>query len=463
MKSSKEISDFPSLFKQHIDEKLARFQAILESLDYDQIIIGSGSGNLQFQDDMAYPFKANPYFREWMPLDKRSNCFLQIQRNTLKPRLYLSCKEDIWHTAPQELPIEFSQHIEITEYSNIETLKDTMLKHQDRLLFINETNDFDIPDNHWNPRQALSAIDFQRRSKTAYEQACIRQATKLAVPAHRAAECAFMAGATELEIASAYLSACKKSENDMPYAIIAGINEHAAVLHHHQLNSQPVEPRSFLIDAGVQYNNYASDITRTYAFDKGSDFSAMIQCLDIAQQQLVEEGGIGKSPMDLQFLAQQKIAEILIDFKLLKVSVEQALDNNIINTFFPHGLGHHLGSNVHDKGSRLANPQGDLISASKKYPNLRASAPMQANQVYTVEPGIYFIPSLLNKLRVNQPNSVDWDQIENWIPYGGIRIEDNIILHADGRLENITRQAFKIKKPKNRKILRSSTSLERNS
>ena len=188
MKSSKEISDFPSLFKQHIDEKLARFQAIIESLDYDQIIIGSGSGNLQFQDDMAYPFKANPYFREWMPLDKRSNCFLQIQRNTPKPRLYLSCKEDIWHTAPQELPIEFSQHIEITEYSSIETLKDTMLKHQDRLLFINETNDFDIPDNQWNPRQALSAIDFQRRSKTAYEQACIRQATKLAVTEHRAAE-----------------------------------------------------------------------------------------------------------------------------------------------------------------------------------------------------------------------------------------------------------------------------------
>ena len=66
-------------------------------------------------------------------------------------------------------------------------------------------------------------------------------------------------------------------------------------------------------------------------------------------------------------------------------------------------------------------------------------------------------------MRVNQPDSVDWDQIENWIPFGGMRIEDNIILHADGRLENITRQAFKIQKPKNRKIIRSSTSLERNS
>ena len=67
---------------------------------------------------------------------------------------------------------------------------------------------------------------------------------------------------------------------------------------------------------------------------------------------------------------------------------------------------------------------------------------MQVNQVYTVEPGIYFIPSLLDKLRAQQPDSLDWNQIEHWIPFGGIRIEDNIILHADGRIENITRQAF---------------------
>lgn len=443
MESALHISDLPSLFKQHIDEKLARFQVILAASEYNHLIIGSGSWKLQFQDDMAYPFKANPYFREWLPLDKRSHCFLHIQSSAHKPRLYLLCKEDIWHTTPQELPKEFSEHLEVIHFVNTDELKNTICKHQEDLIFINETNDFDMPENQWNPTQVLNAIDYQRRSKTAYEHACIRQATRLAVPAHRAAESAFMAGATELEIASTYLSACKKSENEMPYAIIAGINEHAAILHHHQLNSQPVEPRSFLIDAGVQYNNYASDITRTYAYDKGSDFFAMIEHLDNAQQQLVAEGGIGKSPMDLQFSAQQKIAQILIEFKLLKVSVEQALDSNIINTFFPHGLGHHLGSNVHDKGSRLANPQGDLVAASKKYPNLRASAPMQANQVYTVEPGIYFIPSLLNKLRVNQPDSVDWDQIEHWIPFGGIRIEDNIILHENNQKENITREAFK--------------------
>ena len=431
-----------NLFQQHIVEKVARFQSILETLDLDQIVIGSGSKKLQFQDDMAYPFKANPYFREWLPMDKRGNCYLRIQRNSNKPTLYLLCAEDIWHSAPQNLPDDYCQHIEIVEYTTIDELKKYLGNAAQKPVLINETNDLDIANAQWNPQQLLHAIDFQRRSKTDYEHACIRQANYLAVPAHRAAEQAFMAGASELEIASAYLSACKCSENEMPYAIIAGINENAAVLHHHQLNNQAVKPRSFLIDAGVQYNNYASDITRTYAYDKGSDFCAMINSLDTVQQQLVAAGGIGESPMELHGLAQQKIAQILIDFKILKISAEQALEKKIINAFFPHGLGHHLGSNVHDKGSRLANPDGEIIAASKKYPNLRASTPMVANQVYTVEPGIYFIPALLKKLRADQPSTVDWNEIENWIPFGGIRIEDNIILHKNGEIENITRQAF---------------------
>jgi Xaa-Pro dipeptidase len=436
-------TDISDLFQQHIVEKVARFQLMLEKLGWDEIVIGSGGGKVQFQDDMAYPFKVNPYFREWMPLDKRHNCFLLIQRGSDKPKLYLSCVEDIWHSAPQTLADNYSQHIDIIEYDSVDKLKKYLGKNQNKQVLINETNDLEITEAQWNPQQVLHAIDFQRRHKTAYEHACVRQATYEAVPAHRAAEQAFRAGASELEIASAYLSACKCSENEMPYAIIAGINENAAVLHHHQLNNQPVTPRSFLIDAGVQFNNYASDITRTYAFDRGSEFAAMIASLDKVQQELVCAGAIGKSPMDLQVLAQQKLAQILIDFKLLKVSIEQALEKKIINSFFPHGLGHHLGSSVHDKGSRLANAGGELIASSKKYPNLRASAPMVANQIYTVEPGIYFIPTLLEKLRSKEPSCVNWRNIKNWIPFGGIRIEDNIILHEDDRLENITRQAFK--------------------
>jgi Xaa-Pro dipeptidase len=431
------------LYAQHCAQKMSRFQAILEAVDCDEIIIGSGRSNLQFQDDIAYPFKANPYFREWIPLDQRADCYLRIQRNVDRPKLYLLVAEDIWHTQPQELPQGFDNSLEIIEYTSIEALKKQLVDHGNNILLINENNDLGVPEDAWNSQQLLYQIDFQRRTKTAYEHACVRRANQLAVPAHRAAEQAFMAGASELEIASAYLSACNCGESHMPYAIIAGINENAAVLHHHQLNRQRVPARSFLIDAGVQFNNYASDITRTYAYDRASDFAAMIERLDCIQQQLVAEGAIGKSPLDLHVLSQYKIAQLLIDFKLLNSSAEQVVEQGVISTFYPHGLGHHLGCNVHDKGTRLANAQGDLMPVSEKYPKLRAGAPMVANQVYTVEPGVYFIPALLDKLRNSAQSSlVDWQALASWIPYGGIRIEDNIILHADNSLENITRQAF---------------------
>lgn len=431
------------LYGDHIKQKLSRFRAILETTDFERLIIGSGSEKIQFLDDMAYPFKTNPYFREWVPLKACANYYLCIDSASEKPKLYIFCKEDIWHSAPQKLADSYAQYLDIFEYSSIEALAKQFANQSAKTALINETNDLNIAAEKWNPLQLLNAIDFQRRSKTDYEHACVREANRLAVPAHLAAKDAFMKGASELEIASAYLQACYCAENEMPYAIIAGINENAGVLHHHQLNNQTVDPHSLLIDAGVQFNHYASDITRTYAFDSDSDFASMIYALDNAQQNLVNEAAIGKSPMDLHVRSQYAIASILKEFNIVKVSVEEMVEKKIIHTFYPHGLGHHLGCNVHDRGSRLASAQGDEVAKSEKYPHLRASAPMVENQVYTVEPGVYFIPALLDKLQVSEnKNAVNWSQIEHWKKYGGIRIEDNIILHANGYIENVTRAAF---------------------
>ena len=433
----------PLLYAQHCQEKLTRFQTILEATGYDAIIIGSGHSKVQFQDDMPYPFFANPYFREWVPLGKRAGSFIQISSTSTKPRLFLLIIEDIWHTPPQNLPDGYGDALEVFEYSHVDELQKQLLREDQTIALLNETNDLGVSADHLNPQTVLNQIDFQRRSKTAYEQDCIRTANQIAAPAHRAAEQAFRSGASELEIAAAYLAACNCSENEMPYGIIAGVNEHAAVLHHHNLSKDTREPRSFLIDAGVACNGYAADITRTYAYDTGSDFAAMIEQLDRAQQELVALGSIGACPLELHVQSQFKIAQLLIAFNILQLSAEQAVDKGIINSFYPHGLGHHLGCNVHDKGSQLANPQGDQIPASKTHPNLRASAAMVANQVYTVEPGVYFIPALLDKLRVSdQTNSINWAELERWITYGGIRIEDNIILHSDNSLENMTRAAF---------------------
>lgn len=429
------------LYRQHINEKKARFQGILEATGYQGILIGSGETKMQFQDDMAYPFKANPYFREWAPLATRAGCYLHITAAASKPTLFLLTREDIWHTAPEYLPDGFDQAFEIIEYSDTGEIKKTLADTKTAL--INEVNTLEIAAEHWNPQALLHHIDYQRRGKTSYEQACVRDANRRAVPAHRAAHQAFMAGASEVQIAAAYLSACDCRESEMPYGIIAGVNEHAAVLHHHNLFKQPQTPRSFLIDAGVEVNGYASDITRTYAYDPGSDFAAMIALMDKTQLALCAQGSIGKSPVDIHILSQHRIADILIEFDILKMSAEAAVENDIAASFYPHGLGHHLGCNVHDKGAQLANAQGDLLPPPEKYPKLRSGAPMVANQIYTVEPGLYFIPAYLEKLKAGEhANLINWSRVDEFVPYGGIRIEDNIVLHADGSLENLTRDAF---------------------
>ena len=432
-----------NLYSQHLAEKLSRFQSILAETGFDEIVIGSGDSKMQFADDMAYPFKANPYFREWLPLARRAGCYLQISAGASKPRLFLLTVEDIWHTAPETLPADFEQGLEVIEYASIKELKLHLSQAEGGTAFINETNKLGLAAEFWNPKKVTDQIDFQRRAKTPYEQECVREANRQAAPAHRAAYQAFMAGASELEIAAAFLAACNQSENEMPYGIIAGVNEHAAVLHHHDLFKQPQAPRSFLIDAGVAVNGYASDITRTYAFDKGSDFAEMIVVMDAVQLELVAAGGLGKSPIDLNVLSHLRVAEVLRQFDILNVSAEEAFEADITAAFYPHGLGHHLGCNVHDRGSNLASAQGDLLPASEKYPKLRSSAAMVANQIHTVEPGLYFIPALLAKLRAgNNSSKINWSRVDDFLPFGGIRIEDNIIVHADGLLENLTRDAF---------------------
>lgn len=438
------MTDQAALYAQHLTEKMRRFQTILAATGFDEIVIAAGDAKIQFADDSAYPFIPNPYFREWVPLGKRTGSFLQISADSDTPRLFLLCVEDIWHTAPQSLPHGFEQGLEIVEYASAGDLKKQLGKREGGTAFISEVNSLGVAAECWNPKAVTDQIDYQRPAKTTYEQECVREANRQAVPAHRAAQTAFMAGASELEIAAAYLRACNSSENEMPYGIIAGVNEHAAVLHHHNLDKQPRPPRSFLIDAGVAVHGYASDITRTYAYDSGSDFAAMIAAMDTRQQQLAAGGGIGKSPVDLHVLSHHKAAEVLGEFDLISVSTEEAFASGITATFYPHGLGHHLGCNVHDKGGNLANAQGELLPPPEKHPKLRGAAPMVANQIHTVEPGLYFIPALLDKLRQTEHASkINWARVDDFSPYGGIRIEDNIIVHADGSLENLTRTAFR--------------------
>ena len=147
------------LYKQHIAEKMTRFQGILEATGYQSILIGSGETKMQFKDDMAYPFTANPYFREWVPLATRASCYLQIKAGASKPQLFLLTVEDIWHTAPESLPPGFEQSFEIIEYETVDEVKKCLGANA---AFINETNTLEAVAEHWNPQAVIHQIDYQQ-------------------------------------------------------------------------------------------------------------------------------------------------------------------------------------------------------------------------------------------------------------------------------------------------------------
>lgn len=169
-----------------------------------------------------------------------------------------------------------------------------------------------IDEAHQNPQAVLNFLHYHRAYKSEYEQACMREAQKIAVDGHQAALEAFRAGMSEFDINLAYLSATGQGENDVPYDNIIALNRHAAVLHYTHLERRaPSEMHSFLIDAGAEFHGYAADLTRTYAANGQSDFAALVAEVNQAQQALIAtlQTGVRYTDYNLQF--HQRLAAIL--------------------------------------------------------------------------------------------------------------------------------------------------------
>jgi len=293
-----------------------------------------------------------------------------------------------------------------------------------------------------NPASALNILHFDRGVKTAYEIECMRAASRRAVKGHRKAAKSFQTGRSEFDIHLDYCRAVGQADLELPYGNIIALNENGAVLHYqHQSRSKPAEGRSFLIDAGASIFGYASDITRTYAKEDG-EFSNLIARFDQLQQELVAEVRAGFDFAQLHILCHRKIAELLVEFKLAKGSTDALIEAGVTAAFYPHGLGHLLGIQVHDVGGHMGDDSGTIIDPPSGHPFLRLTRTLKVDQVLTIEPGLYVIDMLQESLVGTPAHGMINRQRLAWLrPYGGIRIEDNVRVLADG-CENLTRDAF---------------------
>ncbi|MCP8687943.1 Xaa-Pro dipeptidase [Marinobacterium sedimentorum] len=431
------------LFEHHIQTLRARFDRILADAGLDALLLGSGTAPRRFLDDTQYPFRAHPPFVQWLPhLTEHPGSWLLLRPGQM-PVLYLYCPDDFWHQTPEAPNGDWTTEFEIECFADTGALN-ALFQGLGRTALIAATHPaFARDDWAHNPAELMTRLDFERAAKTGWELHCLRRANQIAVQGHIAAEQLFMAGASEYAIHQGYLAATAHNERDLPYDNIVALNRHAAVLHY-QFQQRQVQPErhTLLIDAGAAHHGYAADITRTHAADKESAFAGLIFALDEAQRALLPQVRAGVDFVDLHLQMHRSLAQILRDSGLVNASVEAQLEQGITRTFFPHGLGHLLGLQVHDVGGWQQDASGSLRQPPAQHPFLRLTRTLQPGFVVTIEPGLYFIPSLLDRLRQSHGGeAVNWGQVDALMPYGGIRIEDNIAVTDEG-CENLTRDAF---------------------
>jgi len=432
-----------ALYSSHLTDLLQRHRKLMQENGLDYLVVPSGVPLGIYLDDMNYPFKSSFLFRTYLPLTEVADSYLVIGL-TGKPTLIYYQPVDFWHTPPSDPSGFWPEHFDIQVITKFEQAADYFPDNTDRVAILGEQTrlteklDNAVP----NPESLINAIYWQRAYKSDYEIESMQLANDISAKAHKAAEIAFRKGESEQQIHLAYLRSSGMMEHQMPYGNIIALNEHASILHYTECEAKPLNsPKSFLIDAGVTVNGYHSDITRTYSYNQ-DEFSDLIQAMDQMQLVCINSIQTGQEYVDLHINAHLEISKIIKQFGFVDMSAEAMLETGISGTFFPHGLGHLIGLQVHDVGGQFLDNTGTANPPPANHPFLRSTRKMEASMAFTIEPGLYFIDSLLADQRKGEHSKMfNWDKIESFMPYGGIRIEDDIVIQKDSVL-NMTRDAF---------------------
>ena len=257
---------------------------------------------------------------------------------------------------------------------------------------------------------ASSKIGNQRLIKDEDEITIMKKACQISAEAHVEAMKFVKPGMTEQEMEAFYLyEFSKRGGRFSAYTPIVAGGENACVLHYVE-NSQPLKDGELLlVDAGCEYELYASDITRTFPINgKFTDPQlAIYEVVMEAQLKSIEAITADHNVMDAQIISEKIITQGLIDLGILKGGLDDLHAQGAYKKFYMHKIGHWLGIDVHDAGDYMEN--GEFMK-------------FKPGMVTTVEPGIYI------------PSSADVE--DKWKGIG-IRIEDDILVTNDGN-ENLT-------------------------
>ncbi|HVO09604.1 MAG TPA: Xaa-Pro dipeptidase [Vicinamibacteria bacterium] len=430
--------DLASLFSRHVERLQAETGKALAATGFDSLVLGSGTPFTYFADDEDAPFRSNPHFAHWCPLGGPHHLLHLVPGK--RPRLVRYAPADYWYEQGGLTEAFWLDAFDLEPAGSLDGAW-RALGHPPRAAYVgDETDRATAAGLAANPAPLVARLDWVRSYKDDYEVRCLEEATALGARGHQAARDAFAGGASELEVHQAFVRAVGATESELPYVTIVAFDEKAATLHYQRKRTRR-GGHVLLLDAGAACRGYACDITRTTPAAGGdARFAALVGRMDELERQLASSAGPGRAYLDVHVEAHRGVARILCGLGLLRVGPEQAFDQGLTHPFLPHGVGHLLGIQVHDVAGRQADPSGTPAPPPPQYPFLRNTRTIEPGQVFTIEPGLYFIPMLLDPLRSGaQAAAFDWAAIDALLPYGGVRVEDNVLVTASGP-RNLTRE-----------------------
>lgn len=287
--------------------------------------------------------------------------------------------------------------------------------------------------------ELADALAFCRVLKTSDEVEQLRIASRVASEAHRTVMDTVSPEMFEYEVQAIFEHVCTfNGLRHQPYSGIFAGGFGASVLHYVENDKMLKDGDLLLVDAGAESRGYAADITRTFPingkFDKRQ--SLIYDITYHMLQQSLELSKPGVEMEEIQIQAARLMIAQMVEAGLLYGEVDELMDNDIFALFFPHGIGHFLGLDTHDVGGY---PKGvDRIDRpGLRY--LRARRLLEPGMVVTIEPGIYFIPALLEPAFNNEKQSrfLNVKELKGYLDFGGVRVEDNIVITEKGH-ENLT-------------------------
>ena len=436
-----------TLFGDHIarltqiyDTALSREQQTHRQID--AILVHSGTEQTYFGDDRHIYFQAFGHFNHWLPVN-RPDQFVLYQAGH-KPVYLQVVPDDFWYEQSVSIADWCAAEFDVVRLNHVAKVAAHLEGKACAYLGGNTAlaAELGVVPTNCNPPTLLAYLDFQRAIKTHYELEQLRAASKLGVSGHAAARACFLQGGNEYEIHQAFLTACNILEEESPYTNIVALDEKSAILHYQNKRRQSgKDSQVLLIDAGCRVNTYCSDITRTSTKATAHPvFKSLVTGMEALELSLVDTLKPGMHYPELQTRALRGVANLLIEHDICRGETDALCHAGVPQWFMPHGVGHLLGIQVHDVGGHQRDESGGKLPAPESSPSLRNTRIMDENMVFTVEPGLYFIPLILEPKRgTEQAEGINWKLVDALYPCGGIRIEDNVRVMTDGT-ENLTRQ-----------------------